>query len=119
MKCCIFRQEVALEVLSYHTAATTEETNAVLAQIASEEEGESGGSIGGGTGGGGGGGGGGKGGRKVKTRHRQHYQESLRDFQFSDFDQSDVDTVKLALNMFKDFKVTCMVQNFDSKSQLL
>ena len=103
-------------MLSYHTAATTEETNAVLAQIASEEEGESGGSIGGGTGGGGGGG---KGGRKVKTRHRQHYQESLRDFQFSDFDQSDVDTVKLALNMFKDFKVTCMVQNFDSKSQLL
>ena len=87
-------------MLSYHTAATVEETNAVLEQIASEDEGEEKGKVAGGGGERGGGTG-----RVLKRKSRQHYQESLRDFQFSDFDQSDVDTVKLALTMFKDFKV--------------
>ena len=57
-------------------------------------------------------GGGGKGfgggvitGRPPTKRNRQQQRESLRDFQFSDFDQTDVATVKMALIMFKDFKV--------------
>ena len=85
---------MALEVLSYHTAATSEETNAILQQIAyedSEDEKQTGG-----------GGGGGKG---LMKRNRKHLHNSLRDFQFSDFDQSEMQTVKLALTMFKDFKV--------------
>ena len=77
---------MALEVLSYHTAVTEDETNEILQQIANDEE-DPGGNI-------------------VVKKHHRHHDSSLRDFHFSDFDQSDVATVKLALTMFKDFKAS-------------
>ena len=77
-----------MEVLSYHTAVTEEETNEILQQIANDDEEDSGG------------------GNIVVKKNQRRQDHSLRDFHFSDFDQSDVATVKLALTMFKDFKAS-------------